>query len=78
MARRLDSNSGLRASQEGIEGLEEDSEGSVWREKDRKVVRERSAKGVGRRKTVVGVVREDRDRKVKDGRVERGTGPDGR
>ena len=44
------------------------------REKDRKVVRERSAKGVRRRKTVVGVVWEDRDRKVKDGRVERGTG----
>ena len=44
------------------------------REKDREVVRERSAKGVRRRKTVVGVVREDRDRKVKDGGVEGGTG----
>ena len=44
------------------------------REKDREVVRERSAKGVRRRKTVVGVVREDRDRKVKDGGVEKGTG----
>ena len=43
------------------------------REKDGEVVREGSAKGVRRRKTVVGVVREDRDRKVKDGRVERGT-----
>ena len=44
------------------------------REKDGEVVREGSAKGVGRRQTVVGVVREDRDRKVKDGGVERGTG----
>ena len=46
---------------------------SMERKKNREVVRERSAKEVGRRKTV-GVVREDRDRKVKDGRVERGTG----
>ena len=44
------------------------------REKDGEVVREGSAKGVRRRKTVVGVVREDRDSKVKDGRVEGGTG----
>ena len=47
---------------------------SMEREKDREVVRERSAKGVRGRKTVTGVVREDRDRKVKDGEVERGTG----
>ena len=44
------------------------------REKDREVIREGSARGVGRRRTVVGVVREDRDRKVKDGGVEGGTG----
>ena len=43
-------------------------------EKDRKVVREKSARGARRRETVVGVVWEDRDGKVKDGRVERGTG----
>ena len=44
------------------------------REKDGEVIREGSAKEVRRRKTVVGVVREDRDRKVKDRGVERGTG----
>ena len=37
------------------------------------MVRERSAKGARRRETVVGVVWEDRDGKVKDGRVERGS-----
>ena len=44
------------------------------REKDGEVVRRGSAKGVKKRETVVGVVWEDRDSKVKDGRVERGTG----
>ena len=44
------------------------------RKKDREVIREGSARGAGRRRTVVGVVREDRDRKVKDGGVEGGTG----